>query len=464
MEKNHMNKNALNENKINILSSNKFIFIVTFFLLIIITSIFTFSFSVFVAQILFATFTIIFINRKFERSANIYLLIYLVSISFVFLIYYANQIYYGSPYYIGGSDDLNFEKWGIDVYDANLVNPHKVLESGIIGQFHNSPFFAVYMSILIRFSNIFGEYSTFLPRILNVYYLIWICMLLEFLLKKYADFSFRKIKLSIIIFALTPNIQFINAHVFRDTFNLLQIMLIVILFDQLISRNLILKKLIYIIFLSFIIFITFYTRTNSLVFSGVLIIFILAVRLKINLHFYLLAIIPFVILSDFTELIGLKKFTEIYGSYVQTNAGDGLSRIVFTQPLVPFGIILRGFYAFITPFPNFFDLFKEPNKVLFDITMLLVYLGVVLQIFAIPFIIKRIFKIDWLSLSFLIWFLAIIATTFTFRHILIYYPFLVAVGVDGYILSSKINRKISVFFVGLMGISLAVIYISLKFL
>ena len=53
----------------------------------------------------------------------------MVSLVFVFLVYYGNQFYYGNPYYIGGSDDLNFENWGYDVYDANLFLPHNVIKN-----------------------------------------------------------------------------------------------------------------------------------------------------------------------------------------------------------------------------------------------------------------------------------------------------------------------------------------------
>lgn len=151
----------------------------------------------------------------------------MVSLVFVFLVYYGNQFYYGNPYYIGGSDDLKFENWGYDVYDANLFLPHNVMKKQILDRYNNAPFYAVIIAILIKISNWVDGYTTFLPRILNVYFLIWICMILEYLANKYANIPRDKLLFVIGGFALMPNIQYINSHVFRDTFNLLQVFLIV---------------------------------------------------------------------------------------------------------------------------------------------------------------------------------------------------------------------------------------------
>lgn len=442
----------------------KGIYIISLLFILIISSILTFSFPVFLMQIFLMIITLPLIINRDDRMAKLYIVIFAISLSFVFLIYFANDLSFGSPYYMGGSDDLNFENEGKVLYDHGMFNPAEILESGVIGIWHNAPFFSIYISGLLMFSDLFGGYSTFLPRIMNVYYLIWICMIFEYLLKKYGKFTDKKAFISVLILGITPNIQYINAHVFRDTFNLLQVLLIVLLFDKLFTNQKYGRKFLVSIVLVILMFMTYYTRINSLVFAGGLCFLILAEKLKIKKIFYLIIIIPILMMSNFFKAIRLDYFLESYGSYVLNLAGDGLSRYIFEQPLLPLGIIFRAFYALITPFPNFFGLFKDPTMYLLDITMLLVYVVVLFQILSIPFILKRLLKLDWLTLSFLLLFLSVIGTTFTFRHVLFYYPFMVAVAVDGYMSFTNSGRKKILYLSGFVGFSLALIYASLKIL
>nr|WP_315362831.1 hypothetical protein [Cytobacillus firmus] len=357
-----------------------------------------------------------------------------------------------------------FEEIGLNVYNSNIFNPAKLMEMGVIPSWHNSSFFLVYIALLVGFSNLFDGYSTFLPLIANVYFLLWVTMLLEYFLRKYAKFDNLKVMLSVAIFALTPNIQYINSHIFRDTFNLLQILLIIFVFDRLLSKVNIIGKLIYVMYLVPLIYITFYTRSNSLVFAGAICLFILGEKLKIKKKYLIISIIPLLLISNLAEIIGLKDYIEGYSNYVLDLAGKGISSYVFGQPLLPFGIILRALYAFITPFPNFLGLFSNTSGILFDFTMLLIYTGVIFQIITIPFLINRILKLDWLSISFLTLFLAVIATTFTFRHVMLYYPLMVALMVDGYLQTSRRKRGQVVFFSGFIGLSLALIYVFFKIL
>ncbi|MFJ7729658.1 hypothetical protein ACIQXV_26600 [Neobacillus sp. NPDC097160] len=443
-------------------SDKKAFFILVICFIIFASSILTFSFPVFIMQVLMMSITLPLITRKDYRMVKLYLFIFAYSLAFVFLIYIANNLSYGSPYYFGGSDDINFENEGKIINNSGMLNPKEILESGIIGFWHNAPFFSLYISALIKFSDWFGGYNTFLPRIMNVYYLVWICLIFEYFLKKYTQFTDKKVFYSILFFTLTPNIQYINAHVFRDTFNLLQILLIVLLFEKLLSNQKYFRKILTLVTLPLLIYITYYTRINSLVFAGALCGLILAKKLRINNILFLIAIIPILFMSNFFAAIRFDYFIKSYSSYTLELAGNGLSRYVFEQPLIPFGLIFRVFYALITPFPNFFGLFKDEKMILLDFSMLLVFIGVIFQILSVPFILKRLLKFDWLSLSFLILFFSIISTTFTFRHVLIYYPLMVAVGVDGYLSLSKNRRVKYLYLSGTVGLFFALIYMILK--
>lgn len=430
---------------------------------VIVSSVLTLSFSVFIIQMLLLIITAPLIMKKSYSTAKVYITIYIVSIFFVFLIYYANQIAYGNSYYIGGSDDLKFEQQGSDALRSNVFNLKEMLGKGILEEHHNSPFFVIYISLLIRFANLFDGYNTFIPRIMNVYFLIFIAMLFEYFIKKYANFSDHKANAVILIFALNPNIQYINSHVFRDTFNLLQMFLILFTFDILINESKYLKKMLALIILMFMVYITFYTRRNSLVFAGLLCLFMLGEKFKLKKRYIIALPLLLLTINKFRELIDLEYFITSYTKYILENTAIGLSKYIFKQPLLPFGIILRFFYGLITPFPNFFGLFKKTDMFALDFINFLIYCGTIVQTLFIPFILKRILRLDWLGLSFLVCFLGVVLTTFTFRHFIFYYPFMVALGVEGYMSSSKKNRKQILSLSATMVVLLGLIYIYLKF-
>ena len=50
----------------------------------------------------------------------------------------------------------------------------------------------------------------------------------------------------------------------------------------------------------------------------------------------------------------------------------------------------------------------------------------------------------------------------TFRHVILYYPFMVAVAVDGYLDTTLNNRKIILFLSGFSAFCFGLIYVALK--
>lgn len=445
------------------LSTNQRIVIATgFVLVIILSSILTFSLSVFIMQLILGTITLYFCFITDYKTAKLYLCIFSISLIFVFLVFQANTLYYGEPYYIGGSDDLVFEELGQKVYSHGIYNPSKAKEYNIIRKDYIAPAFPVYIAFLIRFAEIFDGYSTYLPRIANAYYLVWICMIVKYLLARYTRLSDKKIRYSLGFFAFMPNIQYINSHVFRDTINLLQVLLIILLFDLLIRKNHYKLKIFGVVCLPFLIYFTYHTRVNSLLFAGVTIVFIISKVYSIKKRYILTGILLLLIFTDFAEIIRLRRFIETYSRYVSNLAGDGLSSYVFNLPMLPLGIFFRALYALLSPFPSVFGLFEEKSRILFDIVKSLVNLGVLVQILFVPFIIRRSLKLDWLSLVFLSWFLPVIVTTFTFRHFLLFYPFMSALAIDGFVSMTSEKRdtilKLSLFTI----VSLGIIYVVLK--
>lgn len=445
------------------LSSNQKHLIIAWFLLVVmLSSLIAFSLSVFVFQILMGIFVLYFCLKTDYKTAKLWLTILTVSVIFVFIVYLANQLYYGCPYFNGGSDDLNYELWGFDVYKSGIYNPSKMLRYGIIGEYHNSPFFASYVAVLILFSNLFGKYTTFLPRIANAYYLLFTSMIMKYLLKKYTPLKSETIYYSLVYFSLMPIVQFISAHVFRDVLNLLQILLIVLLIDFLLSKKSYLLKVLSMVSLPCLLYVTYYNRAGSVLYAACIAILMLSVKHKIKKRYIITAVILVLSLSNLLEAFRLPFYIETYSRYLSSMSGEGLSRFVFSKPLLPLGIFLRAVYALISPFPNFFDLFKNTSKLLFDFVQLLINFGVLVQTSFTPFLIRRTLKLDWLALSYLLLFMATIVTTFTFRHFILFYPFMSAVAMDGFLTTKPNTRKVILFLSVATVMDLGILYISLK--
>lgn len=434
-----------------------------FFFFIVVSSIITLSLSVFVIQVLCATVTFFLIRKKSYNVIKLYMIIYVVSVLSIFIVYMAYNSCYGVPYFIGGSDDLNFERWGYDVYSSNMFNPAEIIKYGVLDEFHNSPFFAVYISIFIRIANVFDGYNTFIPRFANIYFLIWSCFIIEYLLKKYTEFDNKRIYFTIAIFALIPNIQFINAHVFRDTFNLFQVLFTAYIAEQIFLCRFKIRNILYVFLLIFMMYANYYTRKNSIILSIMLVLLMIYKKTRHKKAYVMLGFLVLIVFgTSILKILNVEKFVETYAEYIVNINSDGMSKLIFTQDLFPMGIILRALYGFIIPFPNIFLLFKSPEMLLYDIVYLLIYLGVIIQIIFIPFILKRIMKFDFISIIFLIYYLGVITTTFTFRHVILYYPFMVALAVDEYLSSTKAKRERYLSISLSAGVILGFVYVVLK--
>ncbi len=152
---------------------------------------------------------------------------------------------------------------------------------------------------------------------------------------------------------------------------------------------------------------------------------------------------------------------EGYSSYLSDQAG-GLSGMIFSKSLLPFGIFLRFAYGFVTPFPaallslNYFD---EP---IYSLVIASTCFGTIFQIFLLPYLYKGVKRMDYPAIKFLGMYGPIILTTFTFRHFIMVYPFAACIlaqqiEITGY----RTRKKYAVYVLLLIGIA-AAFYVLLK--
>ncbi len=431
-----------------------------FAFLVILSSLLTGSISVIVLSTILMFLTIFFLKNHSIQEVRLYLIVFSVAMIFMFFVHGANTEAFNLPYYKGGSDDLQFERDALKVLAANVYTPDQLLGT-VLNQFHNASFYVVFVAAIMKFASWFDGYTTFLPKVVNVFLLMWLTMLISYLLRKYAQFTSGKILWFIGLFALTPNILFINSYVFRDTLNMLQIVLLVVCIDKLFVKKWGALQVLTAMAIPLIFYTTFYTRENSLVFAAIMSILILFRKLNIRYFYIFLINIPVVAFSSLLENIRFDYFYEKYSEY-QTVISSGLSNFIFEQPLFPLGFFLRFGYAFITPFPNFPGLFRVSGQEQLDWMFFFIYLVVVVQILCVPLIFKRLLVIDWLSLSFIFCLFGVILTTFTFRHVIFYYPFMVALAIDGYTRTQPQMRWLSILFMMTSIVLMFFLYVQLK--
>jgi len=187
-------------------------------------------------QIVFSTITIPLIATKPYETARLYIIVFFVAVCFVFVIYVANQQAYGNSYYIGGSEDLYFDEVAKVISDASVYNSKKLLGT-ILRLWDDASILKVHLAWMVQFGELFTGFTTFMPRIANVYFLLWSAMLLEHFLRRFTNFADKEIRFTIAVFTLTPNILNINSYVIGDTFNLLLIFLILFAFERLMTNK-----------------------------------------------------------------------------------------------------------------------------------------------------------------------------------------------------------------------------------
>jgi hypothetical protein len=431
-----------------------------FSILVVVASIFTQSIAILVMSAIMMVMTAFFLKNHHPQEVRLYLIVFAVAVGFMLLVHYANIQAYDVPYYKSGSDDLQFERDALKAMLNDTYMPNQLLGT-VLDQFHNASIYVTYIALIMKFATWFDGYSTFLPKMMNVFFLLWLTMLISYILRKYVYFTDKKILWFIALFAMTPNILYINSHVFRDTLNMLQIMLIVFCIDKLFVKKWGILQVIILLCMPVLIFTTFYLRENSLVFAAIMSILILLRKLNIRYFYIILLNIPLLIFTSFLEQIRFQYFFEKYSEY-QTIISSGLSNLIFEQPLFPFGVFLRFGYAFISPFPNFPGLFRVVDQAGLDWIYFFIYLFVVVQILCIPWMFKRLLTIDWLTLSFIFLLFGVILTTFTFRHVIFYYPFMVALAVDGYTRVKPDQRWISVLLMLTAIVGMFFLYVQLK--
>jgi len=429
-----------------------------------------------------------FIRKWPKEWLWIYIIILSISLIFVVFVYAGNTAQYGNPYYSGGSDDKTYEMRALKAMAENLFTP-QAIQTHILSEYDVGSLYYAFLSVVAFLAKPLGGYSTWLGRTLNVFLLIYTLMLIHYLILLVEPLKRNVANIAVLVIAAMPIVQYVNSHVFRDTLNLFLVIFLAVLLTKIFygkytsDRATRFGVIFDYTMLLVSIVLLYYLRRNTLIYPIAIFSFITFDKYKPKIMFFtkklyhehkfkfsllilsmIMILVLAVVLVVQSRFINFSYYVDFYTKYKQTQAVGGLSYFVFDTPLLPMGVILRSLYAFVSPFPSLYGSMIGIRSFGVETVMLTVSAGVGITFFMLPYIFKRICQFDWISLSFIVIFLSIIVTTFTFRHMIFYYPFMMILGVDGILNSSKSARKVYLIDSLIVGSILVVAYIALRFI
>ncbi len=388
-----------------------------------------------------------------------------VGFAFVSILYFEYLRMYGVPFMSGGTDDYRFELARKLLVDEEISSNLQLIGT-YLEYANNSKGYIVFLVWVTRFAELFGSYDTVIPRMLNIYFLNSVALISLGMF--YRNFDCKK-NFSLFIFysiAIFPNALFISAHVFRDVYVLFLLVVMINIWDLGITRNRI--TFFHVILTAYIAYLLYFARFEMIFISlsSVMILMLFKTRkvpfnrLKRNLITLAVSLIAiYVVFSlDLVDII-ISRFSS-YTDY-RLNRSDGLSNFVFGSDLFPFGFILRYGYALISPFPSYVIGIFSLRLSAMNLINIIVSIGTIYQIYLLPFLFKNIKKVNYFLILFLLLLSIIAFTTFTFRHFVLLYPFMIILSAIGLASSSQkaiINNLVVVTIIGMLG---AVIYVIL---
>ena len=392
----------------------------------------------------------------------------LIAYSFMIFMYFGLIQKNGIPYQ-GGDDEL-FEEYGNYIYNRG-VRFFKDIPY-IQGGWYAKGYYLI-IAWIKRVSLWIGDYSTFSPRILNIY--LWQAISVLMYKRLPGEIDDRLKTRAFVVLATFPNALVISSFVYRDVCVCFFVVIAVISFETIIDENKrlargIAKTVASIICCGVSLYFLYYLRMQ--ICFVVLVILILKfftgrsglanISRKKKIFFTILAFLVIVPVLYYTGGIKLLNLiTDTYTSYRLEGTG-GLSSKIFSVNLLPFGIILRFIYGLATPFPGGLLVMDFSGEFIYSVLYTIVYLGTVFQLFLVPYLLKHVIRIDYAGLVFLAIFFSVIITTFTFRHFVMVYPFMMEPIVVEYNNASTATKNHYRYITAGMLVMLAVLYLVVR--
>lgn len=408
------------------------------------------GFSIFISFFLFGIFGIAISSIQGYTGIKIFSLVYSTSTFFAILFYFIFQLEYGIPYGGGGSDSLAYERYAAIVSKLNLIYNKDDIGQAINHPYHNSKGYIYLISLLIRYSDLFGGFHTMIPRLLNACAL-GVCSVLVYGISRKISMKPQLAIHSALVTGFFPIMIYVAVQSLRDISILVIMLLSVYLAIGFIQTKRFLKQIVILIFFVPLFLIMMELRLLNVINIGIvlgvgLIVKLFSVKNFSNTYIFFMVItasvaFTLIMTSELSLFIDLVAKLDSSGTDLAEGvdrAGEGgLSLILFNLP-IPFNYFGSLFYSFITPLPIIYTTNIDWN---------FLSVGTIYQFLFIPFIfagIKNSFRSAIMLpvfFAFLVAFVGYVFGSFTFRHIIYIVPFASIYGAIGYEMHKK-HRKI----------------------
>lgn len=410
------------------------------------------SMYLFIVTTLISILLFVITNHLFERADQYYQIItisWIIGLLFALILYLIYMIEYKHPYWMEGLDDYYFDVvWSDAVVDKGYYTIPQMMKDRLFW-LGNANGYILVLSYIKRLGVL--EYSTMIPRVINIGLLNMNSLFICSYIKNKLKLTDSQLKIMLLIMTVFPNALFIVSHVYRDQFCATFFVLLFYMWSDYSSKSKV-KKVSIIVFSIIIMYWAYWFRaTNIILALGIIMVSIYnknswesIIKKKISFRNLL---ILFAIVG-FAGILVVKYFTkfqqwEIRYNYYSRGMLDigGFQEIIYGIPLLPLGWLFRILYYLVSPFESgCLNLFACTNGS--DYLNAFRTMGTIFLLFLYPYVIKAIWtKKNNLGAVFLGIMVPSALTTAGFRHMITFYPFLLALGLSEFWVTDKIKRK-----------------------
>jgi hypothetical protein len=404
-------------------------------------SIINLSFATLISFIIFGVIGMVVCLVQRRVGVALFIIIYSATVVIAVILYYIFELQYGTPYGGGGSDSLGYERLAEIVKNSVSIYNSEEIGIAINMPYHNSKGYVYFISLLMKWSDLFDGFHTMIPRLFNSM-LLALCSVQVYSISLKLHLSRKLAFNAALVTGLFPMMVYVAAQSFRDIPIVIILLSSVYLSTAFIqSRSGIARILLLLGFVPLILIIMEFRLLNAInigLMAGVAVIVgIFRIRRISNAQIFsalLITVIGFNLMafSDLPLILDLLSKLDSSGTDltegVDRASEGGLSLILFNLP-VPFNYIGSLFYSFITPLPILYTR---------DVDWNYLSLGTIYQFVFVPFIFLGLSKLFRLGqflpvfTMFLLCFVGYVFGSFTFRHLTYIVPFAAIYGAAGY--------------------------------
>lgn len=388
-----------------------------------------------------------------------------IAIAAVVWIYAGNVEMYNNGYYLGGSDDLIFENHARYTIECDMYTMADINARTAFASFDYKGFIML-LAWLMRFCGLFGGYHTICFRVINVHLWLAVALMISDHYRRRLPKNERTSRRIFLMTALFPNALYISGHVFRDTIGIFLIVFMYVKWDLFFSKKCTWQHRIWIALYTLpTLYIAYWVRNFNffLIFAIIGFSFIFMEVENKKRHYLIclllvLTVLP-ILMTRFDLLYTLKKFYTRYSDKLLA-ANPGMSQVIFSVPLLPFGIFLRMAFGLIMPAPIWIFAPFLRSLSLNAVIESIVSAGTMVQLYGLPYTLTSFRPMKKMTVTFLFTLLIIVITTFTFRHFITIYPFMIPLFLHG-VATEPYEKRRSLFIAQSIFIGLLLLFFAL---